>query len=502
MQRIYAARDLPALKVGFAVQTIGPWLTSFAGVFIGTMGVWMLADAGHDPNPPSPFTAIIEEVISLGGFAEVIGKSTSCFTIHVEFRIGAKANPVLILSIGVIALTASLAAIMSTADSLIIAISQLITVEVVWPLYPNASQRQLAWSGRFTSLFSVCVGLITGILWKSGVGALTAINFPLIIQSVPAYIIGLYANTESQRLHPWSLAFGAICGTTYVFAFFFGYLYQNKESKPINAGITGVLLNIILSYLIEMLWFDRAKLSYYLKFAKKVKSSEDSDDIQLPSPLPRPTWDIPSGKRFGDGQLTASLLNKMMEGFPEPLRNPAYCGLFFFVVSMITPLVAEGQPVINADTGEFVTDPPIVRGLPWWFVKQVIIAIIPYLYLFKAIWDMPNEYPFDERQIDREGVDPELLELTTKEMNFRAHFDAPNESILRRRSSVSAKMEAMGISCSSKVTKEDPIDNIPEESRLSCIIRIEELEASGGGPFLDEHDDVNSCEHVGEAVVL
>ena len=80
--------------------------------------------------------------------------------------------------IGVIALTSSLAAIMSTTDSLIIAISQLITVEVIWPLRPNGTQRQLAWSGRITSLLSVSVALITGILWKKGVGALSAINFP------------------------------------------------------------------------------------------------------------------------------------------------------------------------------------------------------------------------------------------------------------------------------------------------------------------------------------
>ena len=76
-------------------------------------------------------------------------------------------------AIGVIALTASLAAIMSTADSLIIAISQLVAVEVIWPWRPHATQNQMAWSGRFTSLVSVIVSLVIGILWKGGVSALS-----------------------------------------------------------------------------------------------------------------------------------------------------------------------------------------------------------------------------------------------------------------------------------------------------------------------------------------
>jgi Na+/pantothenate symporter len=141
IQRVYSAKDLSSLKVGFVVNCIGPWATSFVGVFIGTMGVVM----GVARDVPHPFTAIIEQVMVLGGFAEVVG---------------------------VIALTASLAAIMSTTDSLLIAISHLVTVEIIWPLYPTASQNQLVWAGRLTSLFSVMMGLIIGILWKGGVSAL------------------------------------------------------------------------------------------------------------------------------------------------------------------------------------------------------------------------------------------------------------------------------------------------------------------------------------------
>ena len=59
---MYAARDLTSLKVGFFVNCVGPWVTSFVGVFIGTMGVVM----GVPSDVPSPFTAIVEQVMVLG----------------------------------------------------------------------------------------------------------------------------------------------------------------------------------------------------------------------------------------------------------------------------------------------------------------------------------------------------------------------------------------------------------------------------------------------------
>lgn len=166
---------------------------------------------GVSPDVPSPFTAIIEQVMTLGGFAEAIG---------------------------VIALTSSLAAIMSTADSLIIAISQLITVELIWPWRPNATQHQLAWAGRLTSLFSVIIGLIIGILWKGGVSALTAINFPIMVQAVPTFLNGLFA-PETHLLHPWSLAAGSILGTIFVFGkLYCQLLFRHHKScatfLPIN----------------------------------------------------------------------------------------------------------------------------------------------------------------------------------------------------------------------------------------------------------------------------
>jgi Na+/proline symporter len=80
-------------------------------------------------TPVNPFPAILEQVMLLGGFAKVVG---------------------------VLAFTASLAAITSTADSLIIAISQLVTARRMLSIHSNQQQlvfKLRTWIGRSVSLF-------------------------------------------------------------------------------------------------------------------------------------------------------------------------------------------------------------------------------------------------------------------------------------------------------------------------------------------------------------
>ena len=117
----------------------------FTGVFIGTVGVQMVFDYMGDVTKEevtrSPYTAIMSVIIAQGGFSK-----------------GA----------GIIALTSSLAAIMSTADSLIIAISHLVTVECVWPYLKDQSNKKIAWIGRLTSLAATVLASLMGILWRGG----------------------------------------------------------------------------------------------------------------------------------------------------------------------------------------------------------------------------------------------------------------------------------------------------------------------------------------------
>eukprot|EP01083_Nonionella_stella_P105246 302644_1 len=167
MQRLYAAKDLKSLKAGYTAMTVANWFTMPVGCFIGTVGVQIL----NGEEVADPFTSIMGALMDEGGFSKVVG---------------------------VIAVTASLAAIMSTADSLLIAISQLVTVEIAYPARPRASPKQMAWTGRFISLLAAVIAILIGILWKDGIADMGAIQFPLSMQAVPAFILGLY--TANRKL--------------------------------------------------------------------------------------------------------------------------------------------------------------------------------------------------------------------------------------------------------------------------------------------------------------
>ena len=158
ISRVYAAKDLKSLRLGAIATVIGPYLATISSVFIGTMGVMILGEActevgenvfGQDCGiaenkgscncPPSPFASIINQLMLLGGFPRFAG---------------------------VMLYTSSLAAIMSTTDSVLIAISQMITADVVYPLFPKASPSKVAWFGRFVSFVVSVIGLVFTLGYK------------------------------------------------------------------------------------------------------------------------------------------------------------------------------------------------------------------------------------------------------------------------------------------------------------------------------------------------
>ena len=66
---------------------------------------------------------------------------------------------------------------MSTADLLIIAILQLVSVEIVYPLRPKSTPRQIGWVGQFVSLLAIVVGLLIGLFWKGGISDMTSYSY-------------------------------------------------------------------------------------------------------------------------------------------------------------------------------------------------------------------------------------------------------------------------------------------------------------------------------------
>ena len=112
---------------------------------------------------------------------------------------------------------------------------------------------------------------------------------------------------------------GAWAGLMYVFGFFFGYLYQNPSAAPVNAGITGLILNCVASISTEVFFYRRIKLHPEQRpsLFSTLSTDEQTDSAKERGKAGRPDWDHPCVARFGEKPLTAGLLNLMMKGFPE-----------------------------------------------------------------------------------------------------------------------------------------------------------------------------------------
>mmetsp|Transcript_8849 Transcript_8849/g.22283 ORF Transcript_8849/g.22283 Transcript_8849/m.22283 type:complete len:565 (-) Transcript_8849:2453-4147(-) len=459
MQRLYAARDLKTLRFSWTIMAAGPWATMLVSVFIGTVGVQILGGK----EVASPFSAILEEIMGLGGFAQATAT---------------------------IAFTASLAAIMSTADSLIIAISQLITAEIVYPLRPKATPAEITFAARIVSLVTVIFSLIIGLLWKDGITDLARIQFPLALMVVPAFLWGLYA-PDHLDAHPHCIAAGAMTSSLYVVFVYFFYISTHSNPKPIEAGITGLCIQLFIIIVSEAI---RRQLKARRK--KKARNENEQsgkepvvlqDGIQVLHPN-RPEWDLPHLARFGECALTPRLLNKLMIGMKEPIRNIWYVIYLVFAISVVTPLLPENEPPLN-DNGDWLYVPAVVNGLPWWAFKIIMLCIVPYLMIFGVIAEIPDDFPHDETDIAKHGVDPNTVDLTPKELGHRVSYDSRNDFVHQRRQTITQTMAELGIEAPDIDETSDPTSDdepSPVQRRLSSLVVGKPLEGNIDGTNVDE----------------
>ena len=342
-------------------------------------------------------------------------------------------------AMAVITFTASLAAIMSTADSLLIAISHVLTAEIVYPLAPDASPARITMFGRVSSSVSISVALAISILGGKNLSDLAAIQFGLSLQLLPVFMVGLYAN-KMFDCHPWTLAFGAWAGFITTFAIHYSYMkgYNPEiDGPPFNSGVMGFFMNVAAIMLAESLrWIvTRGK-------GKDVVDESTADETDMfvgeelgktPAIKPhknQPAWDVPKLSRFGDVAFTSDLMWKCMEGVREPFSEPWFGILMFLFSLTMTPLVGGGSPPLD-ENGMLAFPPNVFNGLPAWTLNTIFFTLFITFVMFRAINLMPDDYPEM-----KEDVDPNTVSLTRAELGQRSSYDGVNASARLHRSSM------------------------------------------------------------------
>ena len=342
-------------------------------------------------------------------------------------------------AMAVITFTASLAAIMSTADSLLLAISHVLTAEIVYPLAPDASPARITMFGRVSSFVSISVALAISILGGKNISDLATIQFALSLQLLPVYMVGLYANKKFD-CHPWTLTFGAWSGFIATFAIHYSYMkgYNPEiDGPPFNSGVMGFLVNVAAIMLAESL---RSIITRVKGKGIVDESTKDETDMFVGEDLGRapaikphknqPAWDVPKLSRFGDVAFTSDLMWKCMEGVREPFSEPWFGILMFLFSLTMTPLVGGGSPPLD-ENGMLAFPPSVFNGLPVWTLNTIFFTLFITFVMFRAINLMPDDYP----EV-KEDVDPNTVSLTRAELGQRSSSDGVNASARLHHSSV------------------------------------------------------------------
>ena len=214
IQRIYSAKDEVSLKQSLQIMVFMPFVTT---LFIITVGI-----VGASQFP---------------GFS---GRDTEHITLLILSDLAQK-NPV-VSPVLVLFISAAIAAIMSTVDSALLAISSLSTQDIYRRIKPQSDEKTLTYLGKVFSWVIMALAAVLAIYLPQTIWRLMEIKLELLCQISPAILIGIHLKNLDKHM----ILSGILSGTG-VALFIIGsnMLGFQIPAKPwgIHAGVWGLLVN-------------------------------------------------------------------------------------------------------------------------------------------------------------------------------------------------------------------------------------------------------------------
>ena len=191
IQRIYAARSANILRRSLAVMAFLPLTTTLIAVIVGIIG------AAYIPGLTSATTDRSDALLTI-----------ICRQVQEHSEFG--------YWLVVVLFSAVLAAIMSTADSVLLSIGSMLTKDIYGRFVnQQASEAQLAQMGHYLSwlVLAIAVGLA---IWlrESDLIKLLDRKFDLLIQLAPAFMIGIHWAKMSTSATLWGMVVGLVIAVT------------------------------------------------------------------------------------------------------------------------------------------------------------------------------------------------------------------------------------------------------------------------------------------------
>ena len=221
IQRIYSAKDESSLKRSLQIMVFMPFVTT---LFIITVGI-----VGASQFP---------------GFS---GRDTEHITLLILSDLAQK-NPV-VTPVLVLFISAAIAAIMSTVDSALLAISSLSTQDIYRRIKPQSDEKTLTYLGKVFSWVIMALAVVLAIYLPQTIWRLMEIKLELLCQIAPSILIGIHLKNLDKHM----ILSGILSGTG-VALFIIGsnMLGFQIPAKPwgIHAGVWGLLVNCLVVFIL------------------------------------------------------------------------------------------------------------------------------------------------------------------------------------------------------------------------------------------------------------
>ena len=219
IQRIYSAKDSSTLRKSLQIMVFMPFVTTLFMVIVGIVGASQIQGLDR----------IDSEQISILLLVDLAQQIPNISWLLILF------------------LAATIAAIMSTVDSALLAISSMVTKDLYYKMKPKSSQKLLLLFGKSVSWLIMMIAVIMAINLPQTIWQLFQIKLELLCQIAPAIFLGIHIKSISSK----SILIGIYVGTIISV----GIMISNWSGIPIpikplgiHAGLWGLIINLITIY--------------------------------------------------------------------------------------------------------------------------------------------------------------------------------------------------------------------------------------------------------------
>jgi len=216
IQRIYSAKDSSTLRKSLQLMVFMPFVTTLFMVIVGIVGASQIEDLDRNSSEQISILLLVDLAEQIPNISWLI----------------------------VMFLAAVIAAIMSTVDSALLAISSTVTQDLFRKLKPDTSQKQLLLFGKTISWIIMLFAVVMAINLPQTIWQLFQIKLELLCQIAPAIFLGIHIKSISSR----SILIGVYIGTLTSLGIMVGnWIGFPIPIKPygIHAGLWGLIINCL-----------------------------------------------------------------------------------------------------------------------------------------------------------------------------------------------------------------------------------------------------------------